>query len=71
MTPKEKAKEMYDAFHVYDWDIVAGYTTWDKGTKEMCCKVVDEVLNSKPSKPYGYTSTDGYWVEVKKEINKL
>jgi len=39
--------------------------------KSIAKYMVDEIIKSKPIEPKGYTSTIGYWDEVKKEIENL
>jgi hypothetical protein len=66
MTPKEKAIQLYDKFHVWD-------TMNHKEVKTLALIAVDEILESNPT----LISCDGeelnyaYWIEVKKEIEKL
>lgn len=43
MNAKDKAIEMYDRFHVYEWDSHKGYITDDKETKKMVHRVIDEI----------------------------
>lgn len=69
MTPKEKAKEFYDKFHVYDWDEEMGYIPSDLETKAMCYKVIEEIENQ--SKNWGAVPAKTYWDKVKQEIRKL
>jgi len=72
MTPKEKALDFYDKFHVYNWDEVNGYMTDDKGTKEMCNKVIDEIIELWSSINFDSKhSFYDFWKEVKQEIIKL
>ena len=73
MTPKEKAREIFDKywlFFVEDTDAMGIH----KLTKQCAIIAVDEVINSNPhSNPlntHGF-STMAYWLQVKHEINNL
>ena len=67
MTPKEKARELFDKFNkgeILYWQV-------DKfGAIEAALITVDEIINND-----GFTRFDAYlteyWKEVRKEINKL
>ena len=67
MTPKEKAKELYHKFQVYE---VNGqkHTQYGPQVKVFALISVDEILNE-----YWSHDTDrrDWWKEVKKEIEKL
>ena len=67
MTPKEKAKELYHKFQVYE---VNGqkHTQYGPQVKVFTLIAVDEILNE-----YWSHDTDrrDWWKEVKKEIEKL
>ena len=68
MTPKEKAKELFDKYQV------AGSQWYIDTTKKYALIAVDEILNviaynkweSEPQMTRGQ-----YWQEVKQEIEKL
>jgi hypothetical protein len=71
MTPKEKARELYDKY----WKIIDTLTT-----KQCALIAVDEVLENvnyffseleKDGLPNKFDDEIEYWQEVKKEINKL
>ena len=65
MTPKEKAKHLYDKF--------CNMESWCDDAKECALVAVDEIIKSNPLNPI-YTSTMTqieYWEQVKQEIEKL
>ncbi len=79
MTPKEKAIELYDKFHVWD-------TMNHKEVKTLALIAVDEIMQAVSH--FGYLTfyddfetnkmthvndkdTHDYWQEVKQEIEKL
>jgi len=67
MTPKEKAKELVDKM-----DMVVGGGNYD--AKEYSLIAVDYIITSNPhSNPFNTDvhSTMAYWMNVKKEIQKL
>ncbi len=66
LTPKEKAKELIMEFNQIQKDKQNFYDI-DESIKYALI-VVREILKQKPSKPYGYNSTVGYWQEVKQKI---
>lgn len=81
MTPKEKAKELFDKMsnQTYSFQEYAGahlsteIVGWEAGVK--CAMVaVDEIQNilSMPNMPKYYPiATDEYWQEVRAELEKL
>lgn len=66
MTPKEKARELFDKM-----DNVVGGGNYD--AKQYALITVDEILDSCPMYYTGfeYESNLEYWQEVKTEIKKL
>jgi hypothetical protein len=60
MTPKDKAKQIYDKFY--------GIPLYIKTVKECCNITINEIIDAKNTDTY---STMDYWNEVKQEINKL
>ena len=82
MTPKEKAKEIFEKFY----NIKGGHNCmfWDDA---IICSIiaVDEIIESSPLDPNdaeewlqpedwfsdANISAEKYWIEVKKEIEKL
>jgi hypothetical protein len=67
MTPKEKARELFDKYY----DLFPGKYKIDFGYRESkkCALVaVDEILNSGKDVD---EFADAYWQEVKNEIKKL
>ena len=87
MTPKEKAKELFNKFRTEILSFL-GDKMKDKNAKRCALIAVDEILNSVPLEPnfadwddcggehrYFYdaqkTHAFHFWHEVKKEIEKL
>lgn len=70
MSPKEKADELYWKFY----QLVADCSHPEEKAKECALIAVIEIINSNPhSNPFNTEpfSTMDYWVNVKKEIEKL
>jgi len=69
MTPKEKAKELYNKFE----DSITGlegYEWWDSA-KQCALICVDEILKLEPPElSYLEPFSKSYWQEVKNELNK-
>ena len=68
MTPKEKALQLCQKFGYLGikWE-QAEYTTLSlENAKECALIAVDEIISA-----IGFSSNDEYWVDVKKEIEKL
>ncbi len=70
MTPQEKAKELVekfaDKFEMYNADY------WSKPGKECALIAIDEILNTHMM--FNKSENSGartFWLNVKKEINKL
>jgi hypothetical protein len=67
MTPKEKAKELYDK---YEFVYIQNYTS--KHEVIQCALIaVDEIINSRPAITASQIVYKNYWQEVKQEIEKL
>lgn len=72
MTPKEKAKDLYNKFE----DSISALegADWWESAKKCALTAVDEIINanphSNPMNTYGF-STMAYWREVKQEIINL
>lgn len=66
MTPKEKAKELFDKF-MTPIDGLHKYPMCYDTAKQCALIAVDEILNL----PFETESERKYWQEVKKEINLL
>jgi hypothetical protein len=69
MTPKEKAKELFDKYENYTngWDFL-------KDAKQCALIAVEEIINLPINEWCQITETyedTEYWLEVKQEINKL
>jgi hypothetical protein len=68
MTPKEKAKELFDKYVDLSGIFVGDY----ESEKSMCLIAVDEILESHYKLLSGVNTTIyKYWIEVKQEIEKL
>ena len=67
MTPKEKAKELYNRFEIIF--INANADSWGKEAKECALIAVDEII--KEHTEIENADAIGYWVNVRTEINKL
>ena len=80
MTPKEKAKELFDKFYPYVMMDGYYYEATKEGdiqnAKECALIAVDEIISNMPYGFYSgiipaYKGTDlDYWQEVKQEIEK-
>lgn len=66
MTPKEKAKELFNRFSTLETDYE--YSVSYAMTKEMTLIAVEEVINSMTVATSVYLP---YWQQVKNEIEKL
>ncbi len=68
MTPKEKAKELFDKFieHTQEWDELDGYVKDIYKAKQCALIAVDTVLWMA-----SHYATIEYWQEVKQEIQAL
>lgn len=66
MTPKEKAKELFDKYVKLSGIYVGDY----ENEKQMCLIVVDEILSIKLLW-YDKSEELEYWQEVKQEIEQL
>ena len=71
MTPKEKAKELYDKFYMAIPSDEMGLC--DEASRQCALIAVDEILSELTEIPYGleYLNRLNYWLEVKQEIEKL
>jgi hypothetical protein len=76
MTPKEKAKELFDKYFLLSESATDKNLGWvisvlNKGLSKQCALIaVDEVLNFINTDAFSYTNEE-YWEEVKQEIEKL
>jgi hypothetical protein len=79
MTPKEKAKELYDKFYMAIPNDEMGLN--DEASRQCALIAVDEILKLENPNTYNYLTeskehlivqiADNYWQEVKKEIENL
>ena len=71
MTPKEKAKDLFDKFDII---ISTDDPCWKSECKQCAMVAVHEIQNilSMPNMPKYYPiATDEYWQEVRAELEKL
>lgn len=69
MSPKEKAIELIDKFHQYEWDQEKGWMPDKKETKKMVEKVIDEIVTYRDQ--WGVTSSKGYFEAVRTEVKRF
>jgi translation elongation factor EF-4 len=69
MTPKEKAKQLYDKFKE-ETDGIAGYN-YDSVNIECALIAVNEILEDREEIDGMRVINDPYWLEVKKEIESF
>jgi hypothetical protein len=67
MTPKEKAKELFDKYVELSGIFIGDY----ESEKEMCLILVDEVLKETEERDGMRVINNPYWLEVRNEIEKL
>ena len=75
MTPKEKAKELFDIYY----ELLFTSDFRDEESRQSALICVEQILNSDPLSPSGnfesYEQCEGkaydYWTEVKQEIQNL
>jgi hypothetical protein len=67
MTPKEKAKELFDKMYMVD-DPMGNYPMCFDTAKQCALIAVDEIYNSGL---LVFVDDEQYWHEVKQEIEKL
>ena len=70
MTPKEKAKELYNKFLNPSGDTYLYGMLEHESAKECALIAVDEILDMVKHTPIEFIETD-YWQEVKQEIENL
>ena len=61
----EKAKELYQLFHVYYWDDIDGYLTDDEETKKLATNCVNQIMQVEQAVKMNF------WNQVKKQIQEL
>ena len=77
MTPKEKAKELFDRYFLKVENGIDENGAWicialNKGMAKGCAIIaVDEILNHEASFHSVLDGATDYWQEVKQEIEKL
>ena len=67
MTPKEKAKEIYEKLYFVKVNTVGGWM-FKESAKQCALICVDEILMSQHNV---WENTIEYWQDVKQEINKI
>jgi hypothetical protein len=70
MTPKEKAKELFDKF-MKPVDGLHKYPMCFDTAKQCALIAVDEIIKAVPIAPLQLEHPLYYWQEVKQEIEKL
>jgi hypothetical protein len=73
MTPKEKAKDLFNKFIEFsqDWDEVDGYIVNKYNAKQCALIAVNELIEQEQKYNNGSFYPSNYWSEVKQEIEKL
>lgn len=80
MTPKEKAKELFDKYYsnIPETGLQGKYSIFIQHAKKCALIAVDEILNAIIRKKYLIeigewieTSENNYWQQVRTEIEKL
>jgi hypothetical protein len=73
MTPKEKAKELFDkyCYAIRENEDDDGYFTNTINAKRCANITVDEILNANPKEYGNIINAISYWQEVKQEIEKI
>jgi hypothetical protein len=69
MTPKKKAKELFDKYHLSFAGIVSFDDDWEALAKQCALIAVDEIL--KNDTIFLYVHHLDFWKEVKQEIENL
>jgi hypothetical protein len=72
MTPKEKAKELYDKFYMAIPSDEMGLC--DEAAKQCALIAVDEIIDSEPQYEWSndyWKNPNDFWQEVKREIENL
>ena len=70
MTPKEKAKELFDKMYMVD-DPMGNYPMCFDTAKQCALIAVDEIINHIRVNLGGGTHQGVFWLEVRKEIEAL
>ena len=68
MTPKEKAKELFDKYKLSFAGEISNEEDWESIAKQCALIAVDEVINSMTVATSVHLP---YWKQVKQEIEKL
>jgi hypothetical protein len=73
MTPKEKAKDLFNKFIEFaqDWDELDGYIVNKYNAKQCALIAVNELIEQEQKYNNGSFYPSNYWSEVKQEIDKL
>jgi hypothetical protein len=66
MSPKEKAKELFNKYATYVVMWTGGSEVERQNCKQCALIAVDEILSA-----IGFSVMDEYWQQVKQEIEKL
>jgi hypothetical protein len=73
MTPKEKAKDLFNKFIEFaqDWDELDGYIVNKYNAKQCALIAVDEIIEALSFHSWQNRNEIEYYEEVKQEIEKL
>lgn len=69
MSAEQKALELFESFHQYDWDEEKGWMPNEEESKKMASKVIDEI--EKQAEEWGVTSVRAYWKQVRVALNSI
>jgi predicted glycosyltransferase involved in capsule biosynthesis len=67
MTPKEKAKELFNKYHFSFAGVISGEEDWEFLAKQ-CAIIAVNLLMEEAYRQHDYEGFISYWKEVKQEI---
>jgi len=79
MTPKEKAKQLFDNMYQVK-DLMGNYPMCFDTAKQCALIAVDEIIDNAPFRDYGFKydsvssridAVEKYWLEVKSELETM
>jgi hypothetical protein len=71
MTPKEKAKELFDKFELSCAGVISNDEDWEALAKQCALIAVDEILEPLNYHQWQNRYSIDYYTEVKQEIEKI
>ena len=73
MTPKKKAKELFDKYHLSFAGVISNDEDWEALAKQCALIAVDEIIRelTEEISPSVHGFRHQYWIEVEHEINNL